>query len=119
MVPLVGFKKELDLQVEIIHRVARAVEKERGVKLSYMVGTMIEVPRGALIADEIAQTAEFFSFGTNDLTQMTLGMSRDDANGFLPHYAELDIVKQNPFATLDQAALLARVRALTRDWRVA
>jgi len=101
MVPLVGFKKELDLQVELIHEVARAVEKERGVKLSYMVGTMIEVPRGALTADELAQTAEFFSFGTNDLTQMTLGMSRDDSGGFLPHYAELGIVKKNPFATIE------------------
>ena len=101
MVPLVGFKKELDLQVALIHEVARAVEKERGVKLNYMVGTMIEVPRGALTADELAQTAEFFSFGTNDLTQMTLGMSRDDSGGFLPQYAELDIVKKNPFATID------------------
>jgi pyruvate,orthophosphate dikinase len=101
MVPLVGFKRELDLQVSLIHDVARAVEKERGVKLSYLVGTMIEVPRGALTADEIAETAEFFSFGTNDLTQMTLGMSRDDSGGFLPHYIELDIVKRNPFATID------------------
>src|SRR5262249_3144450 len=101
MIPLVGFKKELDLQLEIVHRVAREVESERKVKLDYMVGTMIEVPRGALTADEIAQSAEFFSFGTNDLTQTGLGMSRDDSGSFLPHYAELEIVKTNPFATID------------------
>src|SRR5262249_39527863 len=70
--------------------------------LDYLVGTMIEVPRGALTADEIAETAEFFSFGTNDLTQTALGMSRDDSGSFLPHYAELEIVKRNPFATIDQ-----------------
>jgi pyruvate,orthophosphate dikinase len=101
MVPLVGFKKELDLQVEIIHRVAAEVQKEKKVKISYLVGTMIEVPRGALTADEIASTAQFFSFGTNDLTQTALGMSRDDSGSFLPHYAELEIVKKNPFATID------------------
>jgi pyruvate,orthophosphate dikinase len=102
MVPLVGFKREFDLQVKIIHRVAAEVQKERKVKLNYLVGTMIEVPRGALTADEIAQSAEFFSFGTNDLTQMALGMSRDDSGSFLPHYAELEIVTRNPFATIDQ-----------------
>jgi len=101
MIPLVGFKKEYDLQAGIVHRVAKDVQAERKVKLSYMVGTMIEVPRGALTADEIAQSAEFFSFGTNDLTQMGLGMSRDDSGSFLPHYAELEIVKKNPFATID------------------
>ena len=105
MIPLVGFKKELDLQLEVVHRVAREVQTERKVKLSYMVGTMIEVPRGALTADEIAQSAEFFSFGTNDLTQTGLGMSRDDSGSFLPHYAELEIVKRNPFATIDQSGV--------------
>jgi pyruvate,orthophosphate dikinase len=105
MIPLVGFKKEYDLQVEVVHRVAREVQSERNVKLNYMVGTMIEVPRGALTADEIAQSAEFFSFGTNDLTQMGLGMSRDDSGSFLPRYADLEIVKQNPFATIDQAGV--------------
>jgi pyruvate,orthophosphate dikinase len=105
MIPLVGFKKELDLQVEIVHRVAAEVQKEKKVKISYLVGTMIEVPRGALTADEIAQTAEFFSFGTNDLTQTALGMSRDDSGSFLPHYAELEIVKKNPFATIDQTGV--------------
>jgi pyruvate,orthophosphate dikinase len=101
MIPLVGFKKELDLQLEIVNNVAKQVEAERKVKLDYMVGTMIEIPRGALTADEIAQSAEFFSFGTNDLTQTGLGMSRDDSGSFLPHYAELEIVKKNPFATID------------------
>ncbi len=105
MIPLVGFKKELDLQVEVVHRVAREVMKEKGVKLSYLVGTMIEVPRGALTADEIAQSAEFFSFGTNDLTQTTLGMSRDDSGSFLGPYQELEIIKKNPFATVDQAGV--------------
>ncbi|RME91866.1 MAG: pyruvate, phosphate dikinase [Verrucomicrobia bacterium] len=101
MVPLVGFKKELDLQVEIIHRVAREVMAEQKVKIDYLVGTMIEVPRGALTADQIAETAQFFSFGTNDLTQTGLGISRDDMGSFLQPYTELEIFKKNPFATLD------------------
>jgi pyruvate,orthophosphate dikinase len=105
MIPLVGFKKELDLQVEVVHRVAAEVMKETGVKIQYLVGTMIEVPRGALTADEIAQTAQFFSFGTNDLTQTCLGMSRDDSATFLPTYTELEIVKRNPFATIDQTGV--------------
>jgi pyruvate,orthophosphate dikinase len=105
MIPLVGFKKELDLQVAIVHEVAAAVQKEKKTKIAYSVGTMIEVPRGALTADEIAQTAEFFSFGTNDLTQTTLGMSRDDSGSFLPPYAEAEIVKKNPFATIDQTGV--------------
>ncbi|PYI92003.1 MAG: pyruvate, phosphate dikinase [Verrucomicrobia bacterium] len=102
MIPLVGFKRELELQVDIVHRVAQGVQAEQKVKINYLVGTMIEVPRGALTADEIAETAEFFSFGTNDLTQTALGMSRDDSGSFLPHYAELEIIKRNPFATIDQ-----------------
>ena len=101
MIPLVGFKKELDLQIEVVHQAAREVQAEQKVKLTYMVGTMIEIPRGSLMADEIAQSAEFFSFGTNDLTQTCLGMSRDDSGSFLPQYAELEIVKKNPFATID------------------
>ena len=105
MIPLVGFKRELDLQLEVVHRVAREVEAERKVKLNYLVGTMIEVPRGALTADEIAQSAQFFSFGTNDLTQTALGMSRDDSGSFLPNYAEHEIVKKNPFATIDQSGV--------------
>jgi pyruvate,orthophosphate dikinase len=105
MIPLVGYKKELDLQVAVVHEVAKQVQAETRVKLSYLVGTMIEVPRGALTADEIAQTAEFFSFGTNDLTQTTLGMSRDDSGSFLPSYQELEIARKNPFATIDQAGV--------------
>ena len=105
MIPLVGFKKELDLQVEVVHRVAKEVMAEKKVKLSYLVGTMIEIPRGALTADEIAQTAEFFSFGTNDLTQTALGMSRDDSGSFLPAYAEMEIIKKNPFASIDQTGV--------------
>ncbi len=105
MVPLVGFKKELDLQVEIIHRVAKEVMAEKKVKFTYLVGTMIEVPRGALTADEIANTAQFFSFGTNDLTQTALGMSRDDMGSFLGAYTENEIFKKNPFASLDQTGV--------------
>ena len=101
MIPLVGFKKEFDLQAEIVHRVAKEVMAEKKVKFDYLVGTMIEVPRGALTADEIAQSAEFFSFGTNDLTQTALGISRDDMGNFLTPYTENEIFKKNPFATLD------------------
>jgi pyruvate,orthophosphate dikinase len=105
MVPLVGFKKELDLQVEIIHRVAKEVMKAAGKEIKYSVGTMIEVPRGALTADEIAESAEFFSFGTNDLTQTCLGMSRDDSGSFLPSYQDLEIIKTNPFASIDRTGV--------------
>ena len=101
MIPLVGFKKELDHQVAIVHRVAEAVQKETGQKFMYLVGTMIEIPRGALTADEIAETAEFFSFGTNDLTQTCLGMSRDDMGSFLAKYTDEGIFKANPFASID------------------
>jgi len=101
MIPLVGFKKEFDLQAEIVHRVAAEVMAEKKVKFDYNVGTMIEVPRGALTADEIAQGAEFFSFGTNDLTQTALGISRDDMGAFLMPYTEAEVFKKNPFATLD------------------
>ena len=102
MIPLVGFKRELDLQVEIVHRVAKEVMAEKKIKFDYLVGTMIEVPRGAITADEIAKTAQFFSFGTNDLTQTALGMSRDDMGSFLNSYTENEVFKKNPFATLDQ-----------------
>jgi pyruvate,orthophosphate dikinase len=105
MIPLVGFKKELDLQVAIVHETAALVMKEKKVKFTYSVGTMIEVPRGALTADEIAQTAEFFSFGTNDLTQTCLGMSRDDSGSFLGAYTENEIIKKNPFASIDQTGV--------------
>ena len=102
MIPLVGFPKELKLQIEIVHRVAKEVSKEKNVKLKYLVGTMIEIPRAALVADKIAEDAEFFSFGTNDLTQTALGMSRDDSGSFIPAYTEHEIVTANPFATIDQ-----------------
>ncbi len=101
MIPLVGFKREFDLQAEIVHRVAREVMTEKKVSFEYQVGTMIEVPRGALTADEIAEGAEFFSFGTNDLTQTALGISRDDMGSFLLPYVENDVFAKNPFATLD------------------
>jgi pyruvate,orthophosphate dikinase len=97
-----------------VRRVADEVVKERGTKFKYLVGTMIEIPRAALLADQIARDAEFFSFGTNDLTQTTLGMSRDDSGSFLPAYAELDIVGSNPFATIDQKGV-GRLMEITRD----
>ena len=105
MVPLVGFARELELQTEIIRSVAKEVQKKKGVKVKYLVGTMIEVPRGAVTADEIAKVAEFFSFGTNDLTQTALGMSRDDSGSFLPNYQEQDIIAHNPFAVVDQSGV--------------
>src|SRR3954467_5092636 len=105
MIPLVGLKKELDLQIAVRHEVAKAVMAEKKVKFEYSVGTMIEIPRGALTADEIAETAEFFSFGTNDLTQTTLGMSRDDSGSFLQPYIEAEIVTKNPFASIDQTGV--------------
>ena len=101
MIPLVGFSREFDLQAEIVHRVAKEVMAEKKVKFEYQVGTMIEVPRGALTADQIAKGAEFFSFGTNDLTQTALGISRDDMGNFLLPYVESDVFAKNPFATLD------------------
>jgi pyruvate,orthophosphate dikinase len=105
MVPLVGNVKELIHQKEIIKRVADATLAKYKVQLKYMIGTMIEVPRAALTADEIAQEAEFFSFGTNDLTQMTLGFSRDDISKFLPEYLKKNILEKDPFAVLDQTGV--------------
>jgi pyruvate, orthophosphate dikinase len=105
MVPLVGEIKELKYVKDIIIKTADSVIKEAGVELKYMVGTMIEIPRAALTADEIAKEAEFFSFGTNDLTQMTFGFSRDDAGKFLPHYYEKSIYESDPFAKLDQTGV--------------
>ena len=102
MIPLVGTKKELDLMKEAVDKIAKQVFAEKGVELAYHVGTMIELPRAALRAGEIAETAEFFSFGTNDLTQTTLGMSRDDSAGFLEVYKAKGIYEKDPFATLDQ-----------------
>jgi len=105
MIPIVGFPKELTHQLEIVNRVAAEVQKSEKLKIHYLVGTMIEIPRAAITADEIARDAQFFSFGTNDLTQTTLGMSRDDSGSFLPHYQELEVVKQNPFASVDQGGV--------------
>ncbi|MFC1637432.1 pyruvate, phosphate dikinase [Candidatus Margulisiibacteriota bacterium] len=105
MVPLIGEVKELQNQTDIIRQVAEETIKKTGVKVSYLVGTMIEIPRAALTADKVAEVAEFFSFGTNDLTQMTMGLSRDDAGKFLPTYVEMGILKDDPFQVLDQAGV--------------
>jgi len=102
MIPLVGNVNELANQKEVVVEVAEEVMRKYGVKIKYMVGTMIEVPRAALTADQIAKEAEFFSFGTNDLTQMTLGFSRDDAVKFLFFYLDKKILNDDPFMTLDQ-----------------
>ena len=102
MIPLVGEVKELKFVKDIVVNTAERVMEEKGVKLNYHVGTMIEIPRAAITADQIAKEAEFFSFGTNDLTQMTFGFSRDDAGKFLSDYYERKIYEQDPFAKLDQ-----------------
>jgi pyruvate,orthophosphate dikinase len=102
MVPLVGLKKELQNQKELIKDTADEVMKKKGVTVEYMVGTMIELPRAAVVADEIAKEAEFFSFGTNDLTQTTFGFSRDDAGKFINYYTDNGILEKDPFQTLDQ-----------------
>lgn len=110
MVPIVSMKEELDNQKAIIDRVAQEVMKEKGVEVEYTVGTMIELPRACVTADKIAQTAEFFSFGTNDLTQTTYGFSRDDVGKFVPKYIELGILKDDPFQVLDQEGVGALVK---------
>jgi pyruvate, orthophosphate dikinase len=117
MIVLVGFPKELQLQLEVVHKTAKQVQEEKKTKVKYLVGTMIEIPRGALVADEIAKDAQFFSFGTNDLTQTCLGMSRDDSGSFLPRYQELEIVKQNPFATIDQSGVGALIKMAVEKGR--
>ena len=101
MIPIVGFAAELKNQLAIVHDVFKEEQKAANTKVAYLVGTMIEIPRAALTADEIAKDAEFFSFGTNDLTQTGLGMSRDDSGKFLPYYQRIGIVKANPFASVD------------------
>jgi pyruvate,orthophosphate dikinase len=117
MVPLVGSIEEMRNQATIIRRVAEQVFEEKGIKVDYMVGTMIELPRAALTADQIAEEAEFFSFGTNDLTQTTYGISRDDINNFLPAYLKYGIFKHDPFATLDQAGVGQLVKMATAKGR--
>jgi pyruvate,orthophosphate dikinase len=117
MIVLVGFPKELQLQLEVVHRTAKQVQDEKKTKVKYLVGTMIEIPRGALVADEIAKDAQFFSFGTNDLTQTCLGMSRDDSGSFLPRYHDQEIIKQNPFATIDQMGVGALIKMAVEKGR--
>ncbi len=117
MVPLVGFKTELDHQTKIIRDTAEKVFAEKGVKVDYQVGTMIEIPRAALTAGEIAKTAEFFSFGTNDLTQTTLGMSRDDYGSFIPLYRENDVIGDDPFQKIDQTGVGRLMEIACKDGR--
>ena len=120
MIPLVGTVKELKYVKNIVIETADAIIKEKGADLKYEVGTMIEIPRAALTADEIAEEAEFFSFGTNDLTQMTFGFSRDDATKFLGDYYKKKILEQDPFATIDQTGvgkLVAMAAELGRKTR--
>ena len=117
MIPLVATLKEMQNQAAIVRRVADEVFKEKGTKIDYMVGTMIELPRAALVADEIAKEAEFFSFGTNDLTQTTFGFSRDDVNKILPSYLAEGILKQDPFAALDQDGVGQLVKMATERGR--
>jgi len=105
MIPLIGTVKEFEMQEKLVRGVAEQVFAEKGEKVDYLVGTMIEIPRAALVADKIAQKAEFFSFGTNDLTQMGFGYSRDDAGKFLPIYIEKGILKHDPFEVLDQEGI--------------
>ena len=117
MVPLIGTKEEFELQEQIIRATADKVFEEKGDKVEYLVGTMIEIPRAALTADLVAEKAEFFSFGTNDLTQMTFGYSRDDAGKFLPVYLEKGILKVDPFQELDQTGVGQLVEMGTKKGR--
>lgn len=103
MIPLIGYASELANQEKVVRRIAKEVMNETGIKFEYHVGTMIEVPRAALTADEVARFAEFFSFGTNDLTQLTMGLSRDDSGTFLPYYVDKDIIPGDPFISMDSA----------------
>ena len=119
MIPLVGTVREFNAQARIIRQTAAAVFAERGEKLDYMLGTMIETPRAALIADSIGQQAEFFSFGTNDLTQMTMGFSRDDAGKFLPSYLKDGMYEHDPFQSIDQKGVGLLVRMAVEKGRSA
>jgi len=117
MVPLIGTHQEFELQEDIIRSTAEKVFEEKGTKVDYLVGTMIEIPRAALTADKIAERAEFFSFGTNDLTQMGFGYSRDDAGKFLPIYLKKGILKNDPFQVLDQEGIGQLVEMGTQKGR--
>jgi len=119
MIPLVGTVKELQILTDMVRRVAGEVLQDRGVKMPVVVGTMIEIPRATLIAEKLAEIAEFFSFGTNDLTQMTFGYSRDDAGTFLPEYVEKKILPKDPFESLDQEGVGQLVRLGTDRGRSA
>jgi pyruvate,orthophosphate dikinase len=110
MIPLVGTRRELEITRAQVDRVAKEVFQAESTTLDYTVGTMIELPRAALTADKIAEVADFFSFGTNDLTQTTFGLSRDDAGKFLPHYVEAGILPKDPFVSLDTEGVGALVR---------
>src|SRR3546814_6750516 len=110
MIPLAFSKKDLEILKKMVVRVAGEVERDKDAKLDFLVGTMIELPRAALKAGELAETAAFFSFGTNDLTQTAFGISRDDAASFLPAYQDQGILEHDPFVTLDQAGVGALVR---------
>jgi pyruvate,orthophosphate dikinase len=115
MVPLVSTKKEFDMQKEIIVRTAEEVFKRRKKRIPYLVGTMIETPRAALTAGSIAEAAQFFSFGTNDLTQMSFGFSRDDIGSFLPEYLDKHILEVDPFQVLDQEGVGQLVRMAVKN----
>jgi pyruvate,orthophosphate dikinase len=117
MIPLVGTKKELDYLKTFTVETANRVMAEKKTKVEYMYGTMIEVPRAALTADEIAETAEFFSFGTNDLTQMTFGFSRDDVNSFLPDYLKKEILERDPFQSIDVGGVGQLIEMAVRKGR--
>jgi pyruvate,orthophosphate dikinase len=117
MIPLVGIKKELDLQAAVVRKTAAAVFAEKGKKIAYTIGTMIEVPRAALTAGEIAETAEFFSFGTNDLTQTTFGLSRDDVPKVLAAYLTHDIYRVDPFVSIDRQGVGALMKMAVASGR--
>jgi len=119
MIPLVGHVEELKRQAEIVKRVAEETIARTGARVKYLVGTMIEVPRAALTAAQIASAAEFFSFGTNDLTQMTFGYSRDDSGKFLPFYIDEKILPADPFATIDVEGVGRLIRWATAEGRQA
>jgi pyruvate,orthophosphate dikinase len=117
MIPLTGTLAEMKMQEDIVRKTVEEVFAERNSKIDYLVGTMIETPRAALVADEIAKSAEFFSFGTNDLTQMTFGYSRDDAGKFLPIYLKKGLLKDDPFQVLDQEGVGQLVEMGTKKGR--
>ena len=117
MIPLVGTYQELSYLRENAEKIVKNVLLKRKMKINYTIGTMIEIPRAALTADEVAQYADFFSFGTNDLTQMTFGYSRDDVGSFVPHYREINILPADPFASIDQIGVGSLVETAVKKGR--